>query len=234
MKTTNKYGFLMPDGEDLVQVSDLNSNMIKLDGILANMGTSGGGTQSDYAMNNPEDPSYIKNREFYTEEISTEYPGKHIVITQDMIDSGIHRTMFNIPEGPLGLVAGKEYTVTLSTLPNPLKLTAIADTIDDSTYVQLSNNSPYLSIVDNCKISDSGSSITYTADSKNYVLYLDSPAPEMEITISGEGISPTTKVTTVIHKIPGKYLTQPDYDVADTENPAYIKIGHSIQALYLE
>ena len=224
MKTTNKYGFLMPDGEDLVQVSDLNSNMIKLDGILANMGTSGGGTQSDYAMNNPEDPSYIKNREFYTEETSTEYPGKHIVITQDMIDSGFYNgTMFNIPEGPLGLVEGKEYTITLSTLPNPLKITATAGTIGDSTYVQLSNDSPYVNILDNCKISGSGHSITYTADSKNYVLDLDSPAPEMEITISGEGISPTTEVTTVIHKIPSKYLTQPDYDVADTGSPAYIK-----------
>lgn len=224
MKTTNKYGFLMPDGEDLVQVSDLNSNMIKLDGILANMGTSGGGTQSDYAMNNPEDPSYIKNREFYTEETSTEYPGKHIVITQDMIDSGFYNgTMFNIPEGPLGLVEGKEYTVTLSTLPNPLKITATADTIGDSTYVQLSNDSPYVNILDNCKISGSGHNITGTADSKNYVLGLDSPAPEMEITIIGEGISPTTKVTTVIHKIPSKYLTQPDYDVTDTGSPAYIK-----------
>ena len=186
--------------------------------------SSGAGVQSDYTMNNPEDPSYIKNREFYTEEISTEYPGKHIVITQDMIDSGFYDgTMFNIPEGPLGLVEGKEYTVTLSTLPNPLKITATAGTIGDSTYIQLSNDSPYVNILDNCKISGSGHSITYTADSKNYVLDLDSPAPEMEITISGEGISPTTKVTTVIHKIPGKYLTQPDYDVADTESPAYIK-----------
>ena len=185
--------------------------------------SSGAGVQPDYTMNNPEDPSYIKNREFYTEEISTEYPGKRIVITQDMIDSGFHGKMFNIPEGPLGLVEGKEYTITLSTLPNPLKLTAIADTIDDSTYVQLSNDNPYLNIIDNCKFSDSGSYVTYTADSENYVLYLDSPAPEMEIIISGEGISPTTEVTTVIHKIPGKYLTQPDYDVADTENPAYIK-----------
>ena len=87
MKTTNKYGFLMPDGEDLVQVSDLNSNMVKLDGILANIGTSGGGAQSDYAMNNPEDPSYIKNREFYTR--TSNNRGKIITPFSDMIAGAV-------------------------------------------------------------------------------------------------------------------------------------------------
>ena len=71
MKTTNKYGFLMPDGEDLVQVSDLNSNMIKLDRILYDMKTSNE-SQSDWNTNDNKSPSYVKNRPFYSEKVESD------------------------------------------------------------------------------------------------------------------------------------------------------------------
>ena len=71
MNTTNRYGFLMPDGEDLVQVSDLNSNMIKLDGILYDMKTSNE-SQSDWNTNDNKSPSYVKNRPFYSEKVETD------------------------------------------------------------------------------------------------------------------------------------------------------------------
>ncbi len=192
--------------------------------LYSGTGGSGSAVQSDYAMNNPNDLSYIKNREFYTEETSVEYPGKHIVVTQDMVDNGFYNgTMFNIADGPLGLVEGKEYTVTLSTLSEPLKITAANTQVGGSTYIGLSNDTPYFNVIDNCKISGSGHDITYAVDNTNYVLDLDEPTAGMSIAISGEGISPTTVVTTVVHKMPSKYLTQSDYDVEDSTDIAYIK-----------
>ena len=193
-------------------------------GSFISTGDSGSNIQSDYAMNNPDDPSYIKNREFYTEETAVGYPGKHIIVTQDMIDNGFYNgTMFNIADGPLGLVEGKEYTVTLSTLSEPLKITAANTQVGSSTYIGLSSGTPYLNIIDNCKISGSGHDITCTVDNTNYVLNLDKPTAGMSVAISGEGISPTTIVTTVVHKMPSKYLTQSDYDVEDSTDIAYIK-----------
>lgn len=80
MNTTNKYGFLMPDGEDLVQVSDLNSNMIKLDGILYDMKTSVDPEMSDTS----ENPVQNKVAKAYTDEKTKAIP-TDITLTDNLL-----------------------------------------------------------------------------------------------------------------------------------------------------
>lgn len=228
MKTTNKYGFLMPDGEDLVQVSDLNSNMVKLDGILANMSTSGGGTQSDYAMNNPEDPSYIKNREFYTDTRTIE--GKIITLSQDMIDGAVlDGKVINFTDGLLGLIDGQDYTIDIPSINYKTTLTAAnLSSSAGINYIGLfdtTGQGPQLLIADGCNFSASGN----LTDATGYILGNMSEDAEQplfventQIIISGQGMQPV--VVETIHKLPAKYLP-------DTKTEFYREIDFSIEVL---
>lgn len=227
MKTTDKYGFLMPDGEDLVQVSDLNSNMIKLDGILANMSTSGGGTQSDYTMNNPDDPSYIKNREFYTD--TRTINGKILTLNQGMIDKAVAEGMvINFTDGLLGLIEGQDYTVAIPSINYKTTLTATKLTSVGINYIGLYDTTEQgleLLIADGCNFQDSGN----PADADGYILGAMNKETEQsiflentQIVISGQGMQPVVLET--VHKLPAKYLP-------DTKTEFYREIDFSMEVL---
>lgn len=227
MKTTDKYGFLMPDGEDLVQVSELNSNMIKLDGILANMSTSGGGTQSDYAMNNPQDPSYIKNREFYTD--TQTINGKILTLNQGMIDGAVADGMaINFTDGLLGLTEGQDYTIDIQSINYEKTLTAKNLSSLGINYIGLydaAEQGPQLLIADGCNFQDSGSATNangYLLGAMNEEAKQSVFAENTQIVISGQGMQPVVLET--IHKLPAKYLP-------DTKTEFYREIDFSMEVL---
>lgn len=71
INTTHHFGLLMPDDNEYVRVTDINDNMIKLDGILYDMKTSNE-SQSDWNTNDNKSPSYVKNRPFYSEKVESD------------------------------------------------------------------------------------------------------------------------------------------------------------------
>lgn len=214
MKTTNKYGFLMPDGEDLVQVSDLNSNMIKLDGILYDMKTSNE-SQSDWNTNDNKSPSYVKNRPFYSELQTVNY--REIIETQTDIESAIEGAYINYSNGSIGLIDGEDYSVTMT---DP----ATSETIIQATVTAINaKNSPDLSelfsfdcialwdidndfvLFDGAKISiNSTGDPEFTQDSNSFII-VNYDTPGIIIKVEGKGISNTVET---IHKIPDKYIPE--------------------------
>lgn len=227
MKTTDKYGFLMPDGEDLVQVSDLNSNMIKLDGILANMSTSGGGTQSDYTMNNPEDPSYIKNREFYTD--TRTINGKILTLNQGMISGAVAEgTVINFTDGLLGLIEGQNYTIDIQSINYEKTLTAKNLSSVGVNYIGLYDaveQGPQVLIADGCNFQVSGSATNadgYILGAMNEEAKQSVFVENTQIVISGQGMQPVVLET--VHKLPAKYLP-------NTKTEFYREISFSMEVL---
>lgn len=191
-------------------------------------GTGGGGAtvQSDYTMNDSTDPSYIKNREFYTEEETTKYEGRYIVVTQDILDSSMEGISFSISDKPIGLVEGQTYTVKWND-SEPVSAAAVnMSSMIGIDVVGIVNTDvePYYYVVDKCKLQVAGSDVAFVKDDNSVTYYYGSGfTVGSTIQVTGDGIADTEITETEIHKLPGKYLTQSDYTVNDVEDAAYIK-----------
>ena len=197
--------------------------------LYSGSGGTGSAAQSDYTMNNPEDPSYIKNREFYTDTRTVE--GKIITLTQNMIDGAVlDGRVINFTDGLLGLIEGKDYTIDIPSINYKTTLTAAnLSSSAGINYIGLfdtTGQGPQLLIADGCNFSASGN----LTDATGYILgdmSQDAEQPlfveNTQIIISGQGMQPV--VIETVHKLPAKYLP-------DTKTEFYHReIDFSIEVL---
>ena len=191
-------------------------------------GTGGGGAavQSDYTMNDPADPSYIKNREFYTSEETTKYNGRYVVVTQDILDSSMEGIAFSISDKPLGMVENQTYTVKFnddaSVSGTAVNVSEMLDI--DTVGIMNTEVEPYYYVIDKCKLQVVGSDTSFVKDDNSVTYYYGTGfAVGSTIQVIGDGIEDTEITQTTIHKLPEKYLTQSDWDISDTNSAAYVK-----------
>lgn len=196
--------------------------------LYSGTGGSGSAVQSDYTMNNPEDPSYIKNREFYTDTRTID--GKIITLTQDMIDGAVADGMIiNFSDGLLGLIEGQDYTIEIPSINYKVTLTAANLSSAGINYIgvfDVDGQGPRILIADGCNFSASGTA----TDANGYILVNMGEDPEQSvfvenapIIISGQGMQPV--VVETVHKLPAKYLP-------DTKTEFYYReIDFSIEVL---
>ena len=214
INTTPHFGLLMPDDNEYVRVTDLNDNMYKLDGILYDMKTSNE-SQSDWNTNDTTKPSYVKNRPFYSESQTVNY--REIIETQTDIESAIEGTYINYSNGPVGLIDGEAYSVTITdpatsgiliqatvAARNAKNVPDLSDFLSFDCIVLYSEEDGVY-IFDGAKISiNSTGDLEFTQDSNSFII-MNYDTPGLIIKVEGKGISHTVET---IYKIPEKYLPE--------------------------
>lgn len=171
--------------------------------------------QSDWNINDNTSLSYIKNRPFYSESQTVNY--REIIETQTDIDSAIEGEFINYSNGPIGLIDGEDYSVTIT---DP----ATSEILTQATVTAINaKNDPELSelfsfdcialndydsgflLFDEAKLSISSTkNFKFTQDSNSFVI-TNYDTPGVIIKVEGKGISSTVET---IHKIPDKYLPE--------------------------
>ena len=178
-------------------------------------GGSGGGSQSDWNTNDNTSPSYIKNRPFYSESQTLNY--REIIETQTDIESAIYGEYINYSNGPLGLIDGEAYSVTITDpATSEILIQATVTAMNaknnpdwselfsfDCTALYDSDNN--LVLFDGAKFSiNSTGDPEFTQDSNSFVI-MNYDTPGLIIKVEGKGISNTVET---IYKIPDKYLPE--------------------------
>lgn len=175
---------------------------------------SGGGSQSDWNINDTTNPAYIKNRPFYSESQTVNY--REIIETQTDIESAIGGTYINYSNGSIGLIDGEAYSVTVTDPATSKQIQATVTAINAKNDPDLSelfsfdcialydfDNGIY--IFDGAKVSiNSTGDYEFTQDSNSFVI-LNYDTPGIIIKVEGKGIS---TVVETIYKIPDKYLPE--------------------------
>ena len=171
--------------------------------------------QSDWNINDNTSPSYVKNRPFYSESQTVNY--REIIETQTDIESAIKETYINYSNGPIGLIDGEAYSVTMTDPATSEILTQATVTARNAKNVP--DLSDFLSfdciafysdedgvyIFDGAKISiNSTGDPEFTQDSNSFVI-MNYDTPGLIIKVEGKGISNTVET---IYKIPDKYLPE--------------------------
>lgn len=174
-----------------------------------------GETQSDWNTNDTTSPSYVKNRPFYSESQTVNY--REIIETQTDIESAIEGAYINYSNGPLGLIDGEAYSVTIT---DP----ATSEILIQATVTAINaKNSPDLSelfsfdcialyseedgiyIFDRAKISISSIGDPEITQESNSFIIMNYDTPGLIIKVEGKGTSNTVET---IYKIPDKYLPE--------------------------
>lgn len=185
---------------------------------LAKKGTGGGsgsGSQPDWNTNDNTSPSYIKNRPFYSESQKVNY--REIIETQTDIESAIEGTYINYSNGPVGLIEGEAYSVTITdsatseiliqatvTAMNAKNVPDLSELFSFDCIVLYSDEDEVL-IFDGAKISiNSTGDPDLTQDSNSFII-MNYDTPGLIIKVEGKGISNTVEA---IYKIPDKYLPE--------------------------
>lgn len=214
INTTHHFGLLMPDDNEYVRVTDLNDNMYKLDGILYDMKTSNE-SQSDWNTNDNTSPSYVKNRPFYSESQTVNY--REIIETQTDIESAIEGVYINYSNGPVGLIDGEAYSVTITdpaTSEITIQATVTAMNAKNNPdlselfsfdCIALYDNDNGIILFDRAKVSISSTGdLEFTQDSNSFMI-MNYDTPGLIIKVEGKGISNTVET---VYKIPNKYLPE--------------------------
>ena len=176
---------------------------------------AGGGTQSDWNTNDNTSPSYIKNRPFYSESQTVNY--REIIETQTDIESAIEGTYINYSNGPVGLIDGEAYSVTMTdpaTSEILFQATVTAMNIKNNPdfserfsfdCIALYSDEDGVYIFDGAKISiNSTGDPEFTQDSNSFII-INYDTPGLIIKVEGKGLSNTVET---IYKIPDKYLPE--------------------------
>lgn len=222
-------------------------------------GGSGGGSQSDWNINDNTSPSYIKNRPFYSETQTVNY--REIVETQADIESSIEGAYINYSTGPIGLIEGEAYVVTVTdptTSEILIQATVTATNAKDNPdlsellsfdCISLLDGDNEIQVFDGAKIStNSAGDVEFIQESNSFIM-TDYDTPGIIIKIEGKGISTTVET---IYKIPDKYLpetkptryyreitidiplftTQPTYTPANTDLTSIFKTDEQDHMFY--
>lgn len=171
--------------------------------------------QSDWNTNDAKSPSYIKNRPFYSESQTVNY--REIIETQADIESAIEGAYINYSNGPIGLIDGEAYSVTITdpaTSEILIQATVTANNAKNNPdwselfsfdCIALNDDDSGFSLFDGAKISiSSEGDPEFTQDSNSFIIY-NYDTPELIIKVEGKGISHTVET---IYKIPEKYLPE--------------------------
>ncbi|MDD6270761.1 MAG: hypothetical protein PUA67_01815 [Ruminococcus sp.] len=173
-----------------------------------------GETQSDWDINDTTKPSYVKNRPFYSESQKVNY--REIIETQTDIESAIEGAYINYSNGPIGLIDGEAYSVTMTdpatseiiikatvTAMNAKNTPELSELFSFDCIALLSEDGVY--IFDGAKILiNSTGDPEFTQDSNSFVI-MNYDTPGLIIKVEGKGISNTVET---IYKIPEKYLPE--------------------------
>lgn len=176
---------------------------------------AGGGSQSDWNINDNTSPAYIKNRPFYSESQTVNY--REIIETQADIESAIEGEFINYSNGPIGLIDGEAYSVTMTNpatsetlVQKTITATNVKNNPDlsdffsfDCIYLFDPDNAFYL--LDGAKISVNIEGNTEFTQESNSFITTSYKTPGIIIKVEGKGISTVLETN---HKIPDKYLPE--------------------------
>lgn len=189
LESTSKYKKNYLTGILLKQISDLS--------------------QPDWSQNNPTTSTYIQNRPFYSEEVSTNY----ITLPYSNINAALGVGTYG---KTLGLVLGSTYTVDI--------ITESGTTTSNLVAIEISDSSTGISGV--VGLTDADGFVLYNGmivDADGNFVAGDGVLYEMSDTTIKALIHGFDGTETVYHKIPLEYIDQGDWNENNPESLAYIK-----------
>lgn len=190
------------------------SNKDFQNGFIAGWASRPGNAQSDLNENDPTSISYVKNRTHYKEEVVTKVDETTVLNVEPIPGLGF------APLGKkVGLEIGVEYTFDVYMVDGSVQthqFTAFemdSQNVGGLTGVAAIETSVSV-FVDGIDINPSTGEMYY-ADNAYYVIknqYIEKIV-----------LREYTRTDVVYHKIPGEYITTPDWDEGDENNAAHIK-----------
>ena len=174
-----------------------------------------GETQSDWDINDNTSPSYVKNRPFYSESQTVNY--QEIIETQTDIESAIEGEYINYSNGPVGLIDGEAYSVTMTdpatseiiiqatvTARNAKDVPDLSELFSFDCIALYDSDNDFV-LFDGAKFSINSTGYPeFTQDSNSFII-TNYDTPGLIIKVEGKGISNTVET---IYKIPEKYLPE--------------------------